>query len=184
MRFIPGLALVALVLACGSPVADVDGACFEVPQALLSANGRELQGVGLNGIEVQGIGLNGIELQGIGLNGTRMQGVGVNGITRNGIWENGLQTQGIGINGLQINGVWSNGIGVNGIWSNGITRNGIGINGEKVSAMELGVLDVRIDGGLLVVTNNGEALADDDVVGLFLYATSGDDVLALKIESI
>jgi hypothetical protein len=55
-RFAP--ALVLAVSACGAPVADLEGACFELPQAALTGNGTDLQGRELQGDNLNGVNLN------------------------------------------------------------------------------------------------------------------------------
>jgi hypothetical protein len=178
-RFAP--ALVLAVSACGSPVAELEEACFELPQAALTGNGQEMQGDNLNGVQLQGDNLNGDNLNGDNLNGDNL-----NGSNLNGVQIQGVSLQGTNLNGIETNGAWQNGVWQNGTWLNGTNLNGTNLNGTNLNGtgLDATTVDVRLDGGRLVVEANGKRLKEQALVGATLFARDGDVVIPLKIESI
>lgn len=166
-------------------MADVEDACFELPQGLGSVNGVSLQGRSLNGVQLQGVSLQGVSLQGIQMNGVQVNGAQINGVQVNGAQINGLQVNGAQINGVQINGIWENGVWQNGVQINGSNLNASRLRGRGAKGVHVADnLEVRVDGGRLIVEVDGARIKDDALVGSVLFATDGDAVYPLTITSI
>lgn len=191
------------LLACGAPVADMEQACFELPQALAVANGTLNQGINMQGTELNGRHGNGGYLNGRWLNGRFLNGRYLNGGYinskylnagymngkylnagfMNGKFLNGGYVNGKDLNGQVLNG-WSNGLALNG-WNQGRDLDGLdlseatGLGGQRHAE-----LDMLLDGSRLVLTLDGEPLPDEAWLEVEWRIPDGEDEHVVRVTRI
>lgn len=155
-RLSPAPLLLLSLLGCGAPLAELEQACFELPQALAAANGTLNQGQTMQGTE-----LNGRYVNGRFLNGRYLNGKYLNGRWLNSKWLNGLELNGKFVNGRFLNGAvlngWKNGLALNG-WNQGRDLDGLDLSQATGQNAELGM---HLDGSRLVLTVDGAPLPDE-----------------------